>query len=151
MDNFSVSVCFIPLKQTFLKFDLDIFKGFLHFYTIRKARQSKMSESRGVKMVILDKFRSFLVILIPEEPAKNERECGAAGKIRPRIRSEGAADLIERVITAADQAKRSGRPHRACNHGRGSGKKERPTSSGDPRQPRQAEARAAASEKGSDQ
>jgi hypothetical protein len=59
MDNFSVSGCFIPLKQTFLKFDLDIFKGFLHFYTIRKARQAKMSENRAVKMAILDKFRLF--------------------------------------------------------------------------------------------
>ena len=63
------------------------------------------------------------------QPAsKNERECGAAGEIRPRIRQKGAADLIERlirprirqkgaadlierVITAADQAERCGRPH----------------------------------------
>ncbi|MBR7063163.1 MAG: hypothetical protein IKI42_09045, partial [Clostridia bacterium] len=30
-----------------------------------------------------------------------------------RIRQKGAADRIERVITAANQAERSGRPHRA--------------------------------------
>ena len=52
---------------------------------------------------------------------------------RPRIGADGAADLIEREITAADQAERSGRPHRACNHGRGSGRKERTTASSDPR------------------
>ena len=44
---------------------------------------------------------------------KNERECGAVGRIRPLIGSEGAADHIERVITAADRVRRSGRPHRA--------------------------------------
>ena len=53
---------------------------------------------------------------------------------RPRIGANGAADHIEREITAADQAERSGRPHRACNHGRGSGQEERTNTSSDPRQ-----------------
>ena len=38
---------------------------------------------------------------------------------RPRIGADGAADLIERVIPAADQAERSGRPHRAIPGQRG--------------------------------
>ena len=36
----------------------------------------------------------------------NARECGAAGKIRPRIGQKGAADHIEREFPAADGTKR---------------------------------------------
>ncbi|MBR7063465.1 MAG: hypothetical protein IKI42_10590, partial [Clostridia bacterium] len=64
-------------------------------------------------LIFLKKTPSFTFFKKSMQPAsKNERECGAAGKIRPRIRQKGAADGIERVITAANQAERSGRPHR---------------------------------------
>ena len=50
-------------------------------------------------------------------PEKNERECGAAGEFRPRIRSEGAADRNEREFRprigsegAADRNEREFRP-----------------------------------------
>ncbi|MBQ2307446.1 MAG: hypothetical protein II184_08025, partial [Clostridia bacterium] len=52
-------------------------------------------------------FGVFIPFLRPA--IKNERECGAAGEIRPRMELEGAADLRERV-----------------DPGRGSGEKERP-------------------------
>ena len=56
-------------------------------------------------------------------PEKNERECGAAGEIRPRMELEGAADHIVREIRprmelegAADHIVRVD-PGRAHSHG----------------------------------
>ncbi|MBQ3867514.1 MAG: hypothetical protein II789_03095, partial [Clostridia bacterium] len=112
LDNFLIYWVFYTTKANFLQFDLDKYKRFWRFYTISKAWQSKMSESRAVKVAILDKFRQIFSGFIPEALEKNERECGAAGKIRPRIGREGAADRLERV-----------------DPGRGSGEKERPTAS----------------------
>ena len=59
-------------------------------------------------LIFLKNCPSFTFFKKSMQPAsKIERECGAAGKIRPRIRQKGAADLIERVIPAADQVVRN--------------------------------------------
>ena len=60
LDNFLIYWVFYTTKANFLQFDLDKYKGFWRFYTISKARQLKMSESRAVKVAILDKFRQKL-------------------------------------------------------------------------------------------
>ncbi len=44
---------------------------------------------------------------------QKERPTASSVCSRPRIGSEGAADRLERVFTAADRVRRSGRPHRA--------------------------------------
>ena len=122
LDNFFIFRAFYTIRAKLRRFVLDNFKGFLHFYTIRNARQTKMSESRTVKMAILDKFRLFLIVLYQRSPKKMSENAERPAKSRPRIGADGAADLIEREIPAADRVKWSGRPHRARNPGRGSGR-----------------------------
>ena len=70
LDNFFIYWVFYTTKANFLQFDLDKYKGFWRFYTISKARQLKMSESRAVKVAILDKFRQKLVVLYQRCPKK---------------------------------------------------------------------------------
>ncbi|MBR7062162.1 MAG: hypothetical protein IKI42_03930, partial [Clostridia bacterium] len=70
LDNFLIYWVFYTTKANFLQFDLDKYKRFWRFYTISKARQSKMSESRAVKVAILDKFRQILVVLYQRRSKK---------------------------------------------------------------------------------
>ena len=111
LDNFFIFRAFYTIRAKLRRFALDNFNGFLHFYTIRKARQAKMSENRAVKMAILDKFRLFLIVLYQRSPKKMSENAERPARSRPRIGADGAADLIEREIPAAERGRWSGRPH----------------------------------------
>ena len=82
-------------------------------------------------MAILDKFGLILEVLYQRRPKKmseNARRPARSGRgtgekerptfpsvsSRPRMELEGAADLPQREFPAAERARRSGRPSRAC-------------------------------------
>ena len=118
-----LSACFRRAKR--LPKHFLIFRLLLNCLTLLKLSHSRHNSylprlnAGAVSLIFLKKPPSFTFFKKSMQPAsKNERECGAAGEIRPRIGSEGAADHIERVIPAAFSIKRRSPAH--CSQGRGS-------------------------------